>query len=126
MNFKFPDNKLCIATTNKGKFNEIAAMLSNFDLKIYNLLDLNINSHPVENGTTFEENALIKAKYYFKLTNMPILADDSGFCIPAIDDQPGIFSARFAGSSQNYPQAFEKIKLLLKQKGIANFLEQRK
>ena len=93
-------------------------MLEQLNLKFYNLQSLNINSHPDENGKTFEENALIKAQYYFKLSNMPLIADDSGFCIPALDDQPGILSARFAEPNKNYSKAFKKIKLLLQQKGI--------
>jgi len=99
----------------------MSAMLNQLNLEFYDLKSLNINSHPEENGKTFEDNALIKARHYFKLSNMPVIADDSGFCIPALDNQPGIFSARFAEPDKNYFQAFQKIKLLLQQKGIEQY-----
>jgi XTP/dITP diphosphohydrolase len=121
VNINYPDKKLCIATSNANKFREMSAMLEQLNLKFYNLQSLNIDSHPDENGKTFEENALIKAQYYFKLSNMPVIADDSGFCIPALDNQPGILSARFAEPNKNYSKAFKKIKLLLQQKGIEQY-----
>jgi XTP/dITP diphosphohydrolase len=123
MNMNFPNNKLCIATSNLGKFNEMGAMLGNLDLKLYDLKTLNINSPPNEDGETFEENALIKAHYYFNLCDMPVIADDSGFCISAIDNQPGVFSARFAEPDEDYFKAFDKIKSMLKQKGIDEYDE---
>jgi XTP/dITP diphosphohydrolase len=118
VNINYLNNKLCIATSNIDKFNEMSAILGRLNLKLYDLKSLNINSHPDENGKTFEENALIKSQYYFRLSNMPVIADDSGFCIPALDNQPGIFSARFAEPDKNYSNAFKKIRLLLQQKGI--------
>lgn len=121
MNINYPNNKLCIATSNMNKFNEMSAMLDQLDLKFYDLQSLNINSYPEENGKTFEENALIKARYYFKLSNMPAIADDSGFCIPVLNNQPGILSARFAEPDKNYSKAFKKIELLLQQKGIKQY-----
>ncbi len=99
----------------------MSAILGRLNLKLYDLKSLDINSHPDENGKTFEENALIKARYYFKLSNMPVIADDSGFCIPVLNNQPGIFSARFAEADQNYSKAFKKIQLLLQQKGIKQY-----
>jgi len=99
----------------------MSAILGRLNLKLYDLKSLDINSHPDENGKTFEENALIKARHYFKLSNMPVIADDSGFCIPVLNNQPGIFSARFAEADQNYSKAFKKIQLLLQQKGIKQY-----
>ena len=121
MNINYLNNKLCIATSNVDKFSEMSAILGRLNLKLYDLKSLDINSHPDENGKTFEENALIKARYYFKLSNMPVIADDSGFCIPVLNNQPGIFSARFAEADQNYSKAFKKIQLLLQQKGIKQY-----
>ena len=118
MSTNFSNNKLCIATSNLDKFNEMSAMLADLSLRLYDLKSLNITSYPNEDGETFEENALIKARYYFNLCAMPVIADDSGFCIPAIDNQPGIFSARFAESGEDYFKAFDKIKFMLKQRGI--------
>ena len=121
MNINYLNNKLCIATSNADKFSEMSAILGRLNLKLYDLKSLDINSHPDENGKTFEENALIKARHYFKLSNMPVIADDSGFCIPVLNNQPGIFSARFAEADQNYSKAFKKIQLLLQQKGIKQY-----
>jgi len=121
VNINYLNNKLCIATSNVDKFSEMSAILGRLNLKLYDLKSLDINSHPDENGKTFEENALIKARYYFKLSNMPVIADDSGFCIPVLNNQPGIFSARFAEADQNYSKAFKKIQLLLQQKGIKQY-----
>jgi XTP/dITP diphosphohydrolase len=104
-----------------NKFSEMSAMLDQLNFKFHDLKSLNINSYPEENGKTFEENALIKARYYFKLSNMPVITDDSGFCIPALNNQPGILSARFAEPGKNYFKAFKKIELLLQQKGIKQY-----
>jgi len=123
MSTNFSNNKLCIATSNLGKFNKMSAMLVDLNLRLYDLKSLNINSYPNEDGETFEENALIKARYYFNLCAMPVIADYSGFCIPAIDNQPGIFSARFAEPGEDYFKAFDKIKFMLKQKGIVEYDE---
>lgn len=87
--------KIVLATSNSHKVEEINAITENFGVEFVMPPK---GFDPEENGQTFEENALIKAKEANKLTNMPTLADDSGLCVDAFDGEPGIHSARYADS----------------------------
>lgn len=89
--------KLLIATHNQGKRAEYAAILGDLPLKLITLTDLDIDVEIEETGTTFEENALRKARGYAALTGLLTLADDSGLEVDALDGAPGIRSARYAG-----------------------------
>lgn len=89
--------ELVIASNNKNKIKEITQILGNFFDKIYSLKDINIDIEIEENGTSFYENALIKAKTICNLTKMAALADDSGLKVESLGGKPGIFSARYAG-----------------------------
>ena len=71
-------NKLLIATTNPGKFSEIKRFLSDLPLTLVGLTDVGITEFPEEKGITFKENAVLKAKYYAKLSGLPVIADDGG------------------------------------------------
>ncbi len=113
---KFNSSQLLIATNNKGKIKEIRYMLEAFGIEVVSLEDKNI-VEPEETGKTFEENALLKAKYYGQMFNMPALADDSGLCIDELDGFPGIYSARYAKENNDFSNAFELIKHKLKEKG---------
>lgn len=114
--------KLCVASTNYSKCIEFIDIFQEFGIEIFGLKELNINVlPPEETGSSFLENAKIKAKYYFELTGIPTLSDDSGFCIPKLDNRPGIFSARWSGSHKNYSVAFDRIKKELKFKGITTY-----
>ena len=84
--------KLLVGTNNKGKLKEIKGLLPN-NLEIYSPLDFKIKS-PIENGKTFEENSLIKAKYFSKKLKMACLSDDSGLEVDILNGGPGIYSAR--------------------------------
>ena len=77
-------------------------------LIIYSPLDFKINS-PIENGKTFKENSLIKAKYFSKKSKMICLSDDSGLEIDILGGQPGIYSARWGGKSLNFTKAINKV-----------------
>ena len=88
---------LLIATSNQHKFDEIKKILEQLPLKIFNLNDLSINIDVDENGDSFEANSVIKAKAYYTESKILTLADDSGIVIPALNNEPGIFSARYAG-----------------------------
>lgn len=98
--------KILLATTNVGKIKEIQAYLAcvrdkrdeNF-FTILSLKDFATLKAPRETGTTFQENAILKAKYYMKKTHIASLADDSGLEIDALEGKPGIYSARFAGEN---------------------------
>ncbi|MFQ3306803.1 MAG: XTP/dITP diphosphohydrolase [Candidatus Midichloriaceae bacterium] len=118
----FIKKKLCIASTNNNKCKEFEAIFQEFGIEVLGLKELNISVlPPEETGSSFLDNAKIKAEHYFKLTNIPTLSDDSGFCIPKLENRPGIFSARWAGAHDNYSVAFDKIKEELKSKGITKF-----
>ncbi len=88
-------NKLLIATTNPGKLAEIKRFLSDLPLELVGLTDVGITDTVEETGTTFEENAILKAKFYAKLSGLPTLADDGGFEIDALAGQPGVKSHRW-------------------------------
>ena len=87
--------KLVIASGNKGKIKEIAQILPDFDVVGYK--DMGLNFEIEENGSTFYENALIKAKAVSDALNVPALADDSGLSVEALNGEPGIYSARYSG-----------------------------
>jgi XTP/dITP diphosphohydrolase len=91
--------KLVIASGNKHKIKEIAKMLPEFEVLGYK--DLGYDFEPEENGKTFYENALIKAKSVAETLNLPALADDSGICVDALNGEPGIYSARYAGDGDD-------------------------
>ncbi len=89
--------KILVATRNNGKINEIRAILQNISIEL-----LSLNSFPelpdvVEDGETFEENALKKARVMALATGIAALADDSGLCVDALNGRPGVLSARYAG-----------------------------
>lgn len=88
---------LVIATRNAGKTNEIRALLEDFPLDIRNLDDFGPIPEVVEDGLTFEENAYKKASFTARVLGFPALADDSGLVVPALNGDPGVHSARYAG-----------------------------
>ena len=89
-------NKIVLATGNQGKVREMADLLSDFGFEVLAQSEFNV-SEVAETGTTFIENAIIKARHAAKLTGLPAFADDSGIEVDALNGQPGIYSARFAG-----------------------------
>lgn len=94
--------KLIFATTNQGKMKEIKMILSDLDYEIVSLKDIDVKVDIDENGTTFEENAIIKAKTICELTGQMVLADDSGLEVDYMDKAPGVYSARFMGEDTPY------------------------
>lgn len=95
-------NKIIFATSNEGKMDEIRMILSDLDIEIVSLKDAGITVDIDENGTTFEANAIIKAKTIMEMTGEMVLADDSGLEVDYLDKAPGIFSARFLGEDTPY------------------------
>lgn len=87
--------KLLIATTNPGKLAEIKQFLADIPLELVSLKDVGITDNVEETGTTFEENAILKARHYAKESGLMTLADDGGFEIDALDGEPGIKSHRW-------------------------------
>lgn len=93
--------QIVLATSNPHKVEEINAITKDFANGFNYEFVLPPNGFdPIEDGKTFEENALLKAKEANKLTNMPVLADDSGLCVDALNGEPGIHSARYAETAQ--------------------------
>jgi XTP/dITP diphosphohydrolase len=99
--------KILVGTNNTGKLREIKDLLPK-NLKIYSTADFNIKSPP-ENGKTFKENSLIKARYFSKKAKMICLSDDSGLEIDILDGAPGIHSARWGGKKGDFIKAMNKV-----------------
>ncbi len=99
--------ELLVGTNNNGKLREIKDLLPK-KLKIYSPSDFNIKS-PIENGKTFKENSLIKARYFSKKSKMICLSDDSGLEIGILKGSPGIYSARWGGKKGNFKKAMKKV-----------------
>ncbi len=105
--------KLVLATGNQGKAREFGAMLAPAGVEILLQKDLGVKE-PVEDGKSFIENAIIKARAASEQTGLPALADDSGLCVDALNGAPGIFSARFAGIHGDDKANNDKLLELLK------------
>jgi XTP/dITP diphosphohydrolase len=99
--------KLLVGTNNKGKLKEIKDLLPN-NLKIYSPQNFKIKS-PTENGKTFEENSLIKARYFSKKSKMVSLSDDSGLEVDILEKDPGIYSARWGGKKGDFKKAMNRV-----------------
>ncbi len=98
---------LLIGTNNSGKLREIRELLPQY-IKTFSTSDFNLKS-PRENGNTFEENSLIKSKFFSKKTSLLCLADDSGLEIDLLDKAPGIFSSRWGGKKADFNMAIKRV-----------------
>lgn len=99
--------KILVGTNNSGKLKEIRGLLPK-SLEIYSTADFKIKS-PAENGRTFKENSLIKARYFSKKSKMICLSDDSGLEIDILEGNPGIYSARWGGKRGNFIKAMNRV-----------------
>ena len=109
--------KLLIATNNQNKKREIDEILGPLGFETIIHKELGVAFDPEETGSTFEENAMIKAQCGFDLTGIGTIADDSGLCVNALQGRPGIYSARYGGEEATYE---EKIALLQSEIGTAD------
>ena len=100
-------SKLLIGTNNKGKYKEIRDLLPKY-IKTYSTQEFKLKS-PREDGQTFEENSIIKSKYFSKKTKLICLADDSGLEIDILDKSPGIYSARWGGKKGDFNKAINRV-----------------
>ena len=89
--------RFVLATHNPGKLREMADILSHLNIEVVSPADLGIDVDVEETGTTFAENAMLKAKAICKAANLPAIADDSGLCVDALNGGPGVYSARYGG-----------------------------
>ena len=99
--------KILVGTNNKGKMREIRDLLPK-NLEVYSAADFKIKS-PIENGESFKENSLIKARYFSKKSKMTCLSDDSGLEIDILEGDPGIYSARWGGKKGDFVKAMNRV-----------------
>ncbi|MCB9159175.1 MAG: non-canonical purine NTP pyrophosphatase [Caldilineaceae bacterium] len=100
---------LLIATHNRGKLREYQALLADLPLKVINLDEAGVDFDVEETGTTFAENALLKARAYAAATGLLTWADDSGLEVDALDGAPGVYSARYAGPDATDEDRYRKL-----------------
>ncbi len=108
---------IILASNNKGKIREFKDILEPFGFNVFSLKDINYNKEIIEDGTTFKENALIKAKTICKETGKITISDDSGLCVRALNYAPGVYSARF---SPTHDDDDNNALLLEKLKGVSD------
>jgi XTP/dITP diphosphohydrolase len=116
--------RLVIATHNSGKLKEMRELLAPYRIEAISAGDMGLDE-PEETGTTFRDNACIKARAAALASNLPAFADDSGLVVDALDGAPGIYSARWAGPGRNFGIAMQTVEDKLKAKG-ATTADQRK
>lgn len=108
--------KILLATNNQGKIREFKALAEgNESVRFVSPSDLGLSDFvPLENGDTFKENSYLKAKAFYSRSQLPSIADDSGLCVKALDDRPGVYSARYAGpeatDAENIKKLLEELK----------------
>jgi XTP/dITP diphosphohydrolase len=107
-----------LATTNRGKIREIRGLLEDVPIDLVGLDAVRAIEPPQETGTTFSENARLKARYYAAATGLPAIADDSGLEIDALGGRPGVESARYGGAQATYPERFALIYDHLRRAGL--------
>lgn len=110
--------RVVIATHNPGKLAEMRELLEPFGIAAVSAGELSL-SEPDETGTTYAENAAIKARAAAMAAGLPALADDSGLAVEALDGAPGIFSARWAGKPADFPAAMARVAGELDRRGVA-------
>ena len=100
--------KLILATHNPGKVQELQGLLEPLGITVLSAKDFDLKE-PIEDGTTFEDNALIKAKAVYTATGIPALADDSGLCVECLDGRPGVHSADWSGPQKDSKVAIQRL-----------------
>jgi XTP/dITP diphosphohydrolase len=109
--------KIVFATHNAGKLEELCALLAPCGIDAVSAAELNL-AEPEETGMSFAGNALLKAHAAAQASKLPALADDSGLCVEALEGEPGIYSARWAGESKDFSIAFARVHDELKKRGF--------
>ncbi len=116
MTRRFTEGRLVVASHNEGKVREIAALLAPFGVGIVSAKDLGL-PEPEETGSSFGENAVLKARSAAGRAGHPALADDSGLAVDALGGAPGVYSARWAGPERDFGAAMAKVEAELRKKG---------
>lgn len=109
-------NRIVLATKNKGKIREMRELLAQMNIEVLSLSDFPPVNDAEENGATFAENAMLKARYYYAHTGIPCLADDSGLEVDALGGRPGVYSARYSGEDAS--DASNNAKVLQEMAGV--------
>ncbi len=117
MTRRFPGGRLVVATHNPGKLVELRALFAPFTADLISAAELGL-PEPEETGLTFIANAELKARAAAVASGFPALADDSGLCVTALGDAPGIYSARWAGPGKDFGFAMRRVESELKAKGL--------
>jgi XTP/dITP diphosphohydrolase len=116
--------RLVIATHNPGKLAEMRDLLAPFGVDAVSAGELGL-AEPAETGTTFADNARIKAMAAARASGHPAFADDSGLAVDALDGEPGIYSARWAGPDKNFRHAMEVVDAKLRERGAITSAQRR-
>lgn len=118
-------DKLVFASSNKGKIKEMKQLLAHTGIEVLTLTDIGFTQEIEETGTTFEENARIKALAVSRFSGLPAVSDDSGICIDALGGAPGVLSARYLGEDTPYEvknrMVLEKLKDVPREKRTARY-----
>lgn len=117
---KLGPGELIIASHNDGKIREINDLVSPYNIVAVSAKKIGLND-PEETGSTFVENAALKAHASAKAANLPALSDDSGLVVTALSGAPGIYSARWAGEPRDFDRAMRKVELALAESGTEDF-----
>ena len=115
---RFPGGRLVVATHNPGKLVELRALFAPFSADLVSAGELHL-PEPEETGVTFAANAELKARAAALASGFPALADDSGLCVTALGDAPGVYSARWAGAQKDFGLAMARVESELKIKGFS-------
>ncbi len=116
---RFQENKLVVASHNQGKVREIGDLLRPFGLDVVSAAELNLEE-PEETETTFIGNAKLKALAAATVSGLPALSDDSGLAVTALNGDPGLYSARWAGPDRDFNLAMQKVEDALQEKGATD------
>ena len=113
--------KMILASNNAGKLREMRAILQPFGFEVLSQREAGFCEEVEETGTSFAENAQLKAQAVYQALHVPVLADDSGLMVDALDGAPGIYSHRFAGEDATDQQRCEKLLTMLQDTILAKF-----
>jgi XTP/dITP diphosphohydrolase len=115
------NKKLVMATNNSNKLREVREILSPLGIDVISQREAGADTDPEENGSSFAENAAIKAKAVYDEVKLPVIADDSGLCVDALGGRPGIFSARYAPKGEECGKLLDEMKNIPDSERTAHF-----
>lgn len=114
-------SKIVMATNNENKLREVKEIFAPLGIEVISQQESGADCEPEENGATFAENAAIKARTVYDIVKVPVIADDSGLCVDALDGRPGVHSARYAPKGMECAKLLEEMKDIPDEKRTAYF-----